>query len=133
MLHDHLKSFFVLALALFMSCTLKAATRHDDGLRSGSGSVWRGVASFYGGSFIGQKTASGRVFRGTAMTAAHRTLPFGTVLKVTDLNTRRSVMVVVNDRGPFVSGREIDLSVGAASRIGMRSRGIAPVRIERCQ
>ena len=94
--------------------------------------VWKGVASFYRGSFAGAETASGR-FENVRMTAAHRTLPFGTMLKVTDLDTNRSVMVVVNDRGPYIRGREIDLSVYAAERIGMRSTGVAPVRIERCE
>ena len=65
-----------------------------------------------------------------AMTAAHKTLPFGTIVKVTDLDTGRSVRVRINDRGPFIQGRIIDLSRRAAERLGIRGRGLAKVRVE---
>jgi rare lipoprotein A len=93
-------------------------------------SVGDGLASYYGGSFHGRRTASGQRFDQQAMTAAHRTLRFGTRVRVTHAHTGRSVVVTINDRGPFVRGRVIDLSRAAASRLGMLSAGVAPVRLE---
>jgi len=86
------------------------------------------VATYYGKEFAGHRTASGERFNPGAMTAAHRTLPFGTRVRVTNSHTGRSVIVRINDRGPFVKGRSIDLSSGAARAIGMGSTG--NVRIE---
>jgi len=88
------------------------------------------VASWYGPGFNGHLTANGEVYDQEALTAAHRTLPFGTVLRVTNLNNGRQVEVRINDRGPFVDGRGIDLSHGAALALGMESQGVAPVAIE---
>lgn len=85
-----------------------------------------GVASYY---WEGQRTATGAVFNPNAMTAAHRTLPFGTRVLVTNLSNGRSVTVTINDRGPFVGGRIIDLSRGAASVIGMTGAGVARVSL----
>lgn len=93
-------------------------------------SVQRGIASWYGGSFHGQLCANGERFNQYAMTAAHRTLPFGTRVRVTNRNNGQSVIVRINDRGPFVRGRIIDLSVGAAQQIGMYGSGVAPVEVE---
>jgi rare lipoprotein A len=90
-----------------------------------------GHASFYGRELAGRKTASGEVFRPDGMTAAHRSLPFGTRLKVTNLANGRSVVLRINDRGPFVRGRMIDVSQGAARVLGFASAGTARVRIER--
>ena len=84
----------------------------------------RGRISMYGNDFAGRKTASGEPFDPTALTMAHRTLPFGTRVRVTNLENQRSVEVVVNDRGPFVSGRIADLSEAAARRIGMVADGV---------
>jgi rare lipoprotein A len=81
------------------------------------------VASYYGQEFAGHRTASGEKFNPSAMTAAHRTLPFGTRVRVTNSRNGRSVIVRINDRGPFVKGRAIDLSSGAARAIGMASTG----------
>lgn len=78
-----------------------------------------GTASWYGPGFRGARTASGERFDTGAFTAAHRSLPFGTRLRVTDSRTRRSVVVRINDRGPFVGGRVIDLSPASARAIGM--------------
>lgn len=89
-----------------------------------------GVASYYGERFDGRRTASGIRFDMNAMTAAHRTLAFGTRVSVTNKANGRSVDVVINDRGPFSGGRTIDLSKGAAREIGMLGRGVAPVRLE---
>lgn len=90
-----------------------------------------GLASFYGRKFHGRRTASGERYDMHAFTCAHRTAPFGTRLRVTDLETGRSVVVVVNDRGPFVRGRVVDVSLAAARALGMVSRGVTRVRIER--
>jgi len=89
-----------------------------------------GLASYYGEKFHGRKTASGEVFNMYEMTAAHRTLPFGTYVRVTNLENGRSVVVRINDRGPFAKGRIIDLSYAAAKRLGMVHSGVAKVRIE---
>lgn len=88
------------------------------------------VASYYGGKFHGRLTANGEIYNKNAMTAAHRTLPFGTFLKVTNTRNGRSVVVRVNDRGPYISGRSIDLSEGAARAIGMISSGVGKVKLE---
>ena len=88
-----------------------------------------GMASYYG-TELGSQTASGAHFNPSAMTAAHRTLPFGTKVRVTNKRNGRSVVVTINDRGPFVRGRVIDLSTGAAGVIGMRGAGVAPVSLE---
>ena len=90
-----------------------------------------GRASWYGGKFHGRKTASGERFNMHSMTAAHRSLPFNTYLKVTNKNNGQSVVVKVNDRGPFHGNRVLDLSYGAAKKIGLVKRGIANVAIER--
>ena len=89
-----------------------------------------GLASWYGPGFRGKPTASGERFAPRKKTAAHRTLPFGSVVKVTRTDTGRSVRVVINDRGPFVEGRVIDLSKGAARRIEMLDEGVAPVKLK---
>jgi len=86
-----------------------------------------GLASFYGHD---TKTASGEKFDARAMTAAHRTLPFGTRVRVTDIATGRSVMVRINDRGPYIGGRIIDVSTAAAESLGIVGRGVAKVRVD---
>jgi len=88
-----------------------------------------GYASWYGGKFQGRKTANGEIFDTHKYTAAHKTLPFDTVLKVKNLENGRSVVVRINDRGPFVKNRIIDLSYAAAEDIGMIKTGTAKVRI----
>ncbi len=89
-----------------------------------------GKASWYGRKFAGRPTASGDIFRPRKRTAAHRTLPFGTVVRVTRLDNGRTVRVVINDRGPFVDGRIIDLSRRAARRLRMIDAGVAKVEIK---
>ena len=89
----------------------------------------RGVASYYGPGFHGNLTANGETFDMNAMTCAHLTLPFDTVLRITNLDNDRHVTVRVNDRGPYVGGRIIDLSKGAAEELGMLEAGIANVLI----
>jgi rare lipoprotein A len=94
------------------------------GRSAGSGRSFSGVASYYG-SESGSRTASGQRFNQNAMTAAHRSLPFGTKLRVT--HGSRSVVVTINDRGPFIRGRVLDLSKGAARAIGLTGRGVGRV------
>ena len=89
-----------------------------------------GNASYYADKFEGKKTASGATFHQRKLTAAHKTLPFGTKIKVTNINTGKTVKVKVNDRGPFVAGRIIDLSKRAAEKIGLVQKGILQVEIK---
>jgi len=89
-----------------------------------------GLASWYGNDFQGRKTASGEVFDMHGLSAAHRTLPLGTVIRVTNLDNARSVTVRVNDRGPFVPNRVLELSYAAARELGFTAQGIARVAIE---
>lgn len=93
--------------------------------------VQSGKASFYAKKFNGRKTASGERLHPDSLTCAHRTYPFGTRLKVTNPANGRSVVVRVTDRGPYVKGRIIDLSIRAAREIGIIAQGIAPVVVER--
>ncbi len=89
-----------------------------------------GVASWYGRKFHGRKTANGEVYNMYARTAAHKTLPFGTMVRVTNLRNRRQTVVRINDRGPFIKGRDIDLSYRTAHDLGMVETGIEEVRLE---
>lgn len=95
-----------------------------------AGHDMEGLASWYGGKFHGRLTANGETFDTYQMTAAHRTLPFGTIVRVTNLSNGKSVVVRINDRGPFVAERVIDLSRAAADSLEMTGAGIAPVRLE---
>lgn len=88
-----------------------------------------GKATYYARKFEGRKTASGAVYRANKFTAAHKTLPYGTEVLVTNLNNGKSVTVVINDRGPFGKGMTIDLSVIAAKQIGLYSKGVVPCKI----
>lgn len=90
-----------------------------------------GVASFYAHRFHGRRTASGARYDMHALTCAHPTAPFGTRLRVTALESGRTVDVTVTDRGPFAGGRIVDLSLAAARRLGIVDRGLARVRVER--
>ncbi|HET6450590.1 MAG TPA: septal ring lytic transglycosylase RlpA family protein [Spirochaetia bacterium] len=90
----------------------------------------QGLASWYGGKFHGRLTSSGEVFDTNTMTAAHRQLPFGTMVRVTNLDNGRSAIVKINDRGPFVEGRIIDLSRAAAESLDMLASGVARVSLE---
>ena len=96
----------------------------------GTGYIQYGKASYYGEEFHGRKTASGEIFNKWNYTCAHKKLPFNTKVKVTNLKNKKSVIVRVNDRGPFVTGRIIDLSYAAAKKIGMVKDGVVKVKIE---
>jgi rare lipoprotein A len=92
--------------------------------------ILRGIASWYGAVRDGHRTASGELFDMYAMTACHPTLPFGTLVRVIDLHTKRSVVVRINDRGQLSEGRIIDLSYGAAEELNITKAGLAPVALE---
>ena len=109
-------------------CTLALALCAATPAAAGEGP--NGKASWYGPGHIGRKTASGEIFTGKGRTAAHRDLPMGAVVRVLDKATGRSVVVRINDRGPYVEGRVIDLSEDAARALGMRERGVADVTVE---
>jgi rare lipoprotein A len=93
------------------------------------GSIETGKASYYANKYHGRATASGERFDTNELTAAHKTLPFGTRVRVTNLDNGKSVTVRINDRGPFVKGRVIDLSLAAAKRIDMINAGLANVEV----
>ncbi|MCX2740641.1 septal ring lytic transglycosylase RlpA family protein [Pontibacter anaerobius] len=94
------------------------------------GYVEEGKASYYGRKFQGRKMANGERYRRNKLTAAHKKLPFGTQVEVTNLQNNKSVRVEITDRGPFVRGRIVDLSEAAARRVNMINSGVAPVRLE---
>jgi rare lipoprotein A len=121
--------FTVCGCLLVSSCTLKRADiRYED--RSGVEKIQYGVASWYGKKFHGNPTASGEIYDMYQLTAAHKTLPLDTYVMVTNLENYRSVEVKINDRGPFVKGRIIDLSYAAARSIDMVEKGTTRVRVE---
>ncbi len=92
--------------------------------------TWVGIASWYGDDFVGKLTANGEIFDKHAKTAAHKTLPLGTIVKVTNLANNRSTKVRINDRGPYVEGRLIDLSYAAAKELGFDTLGTTQVRLQ---
>lgn len=127
----------VLVASFTLHCTRPPTTAQrgrrliSDGSAPGNTYEESGTASWYGGGdgFAGKPTASGEIFDPSQMTAAHKTLPLGTYLEVEDLGNHRKVIVKVNDRGPFIRGRILDLSKAAAERLGMLGTGTAEVRI----
>jgi peptidoglycan lytic transglycosylase len=136
-----LRSSGIVACCLIMACVasvrtaaaqqslpIEQASRGEQPIFSESG-----LATWYGGRHVGRKTASGEYFDARALTAAHRTLPFGTVVRVTDLESGRAVKVRINDRGPYAHVRRraiIDLSKTAAVALGMAREGVSRIRIE---
>ena len=132
--------FLILFLSqfIFIDCTSisrfnQNASTSASYTKTGSapvGLTYRGWASYYSNDFHNRKTSSGELYDKDKLSAAHRDLPFGTKLKVTNLKNGKSVVVVVNDRGPFVANRIIDLSYRAAREIDMIKDGIAEVEIE---
>lgn len=105
-----------------------AQSSETPALRQSFNRVFSGKASFY--SYSKGKTASGAKFDRDGMTAAHRSLPFGTRVRVTDISSSKSVIVRISDRGPFIAGRVLDLSLAAARTLGITDRGVAQVRVE---
>jgi rare lipoprotein A len=128
----------ILAVAALAACggasKREAATATRGDARNGERrdpavvDVQHGLGTWYG---VGKRTASGERFNKHAMTAAHRTYPFGTRARVTNKRNGRSVIVRINDRGPFARGRIIDVTEGAAVQLGMKRDGVVPVKVER--
>lgn len=117
---------------LMAACTGGASSRSTSapGSATASGTTQRGEASYYADKFEGRQTANGEIYTHRKRTAAHRTLPFGTRVRVTRLDTGAEVTVRINDRGPFKRGRIIDLSRSAARAIGLIAVGVADVEIQ---
>jgi rare lipoprotein A len=111
-----MRLILIITLFLLTSCSKKI--------------IESGKASYYADKFVGRKTSNGETFSQKKRTAAHPTLPFGTKVKVTNLTTGKTVKVRINDRGPFVAGRIIDLSRKAARKIGMIESGVASVQLK---
>lgn len=123
--------FFVLLLAAaLLACGHKKRPESSPTSIPKNRRVTEGVSSWYGKEFDGRRTASGEVFDMNGMSAAHRTLPLGTSVKVTNLDNGKSADLVINDRGPFIRGRDLDCSYGAAKALGFAGAGLARVRIE---
>jgi rare lipoprotein A len=120
-----IKPFIILCIFLLSSC---ASTSHIDSIPKQRNNYV--VASWYGQKFNGRPTASGEIFNMYAMTCAHKTFQFGTKLRVTNPDNNKSVIVTVNDRGPFIRGRDLDLSYGAAKKIGIVKKGVGIVIID---
>jgi rare lipoprotein A len=118
------------AIALFLLVIVSSVGCASSNRTGSAGVLQQGMASYYADKYHGRKTASSEVFDISGMTAAHRTLPFHTRVRVTNLNNDRSVVVRINDRGPFVDGLVIDLSPAAARKIDMIREGVVPVRLE---
>ena len=119
-----------LAAALAAALVVAGCGAAAAGPTARTGAISRGKASWYGGRFHGRKTASGERFDQRALTAAHRTLPFGTRVRVTNLRHGKQVVVRINDRGPWGKGKIIDLSRAAARKLGMLRAGVVPVEVE---
>ncbi|HEX9769158.1 MAG TPA: septal ring lytic transglycosylase RlpA family protein [Kiloniellales bacterium] len=117
------------ALLLLLSACARAPDRPADGVTNGAYQAV-GVASWYGDGFHGRTTASGEPFDMNALTAAHPSLPFGTMVRVTNLANGRWIVVRINDRGPFKKRRIIDVSRHAAEHLGFLRAGLAKVRVE---
>ena len=121
----------VIAFFLLASLLTALTTGHYRSTKSNrSHRIEGGVASYYGQSYQGRTTASGEIYDVNELTAAHRTYPFGTIVRVTRLSNRQSVEVRINDRGPFGGGRIIDLSLAAARKLDMLQDGVAEVEVE---
>jgi rare lipoprotein A len=123
-------ALFLVAALLFSGCAKKRVPLRRQVRPPSIDRVYVGLASFYGPGFAGRKTASGQIFDPQAMTAAHRTLPFGSRVRVTNLKNNRAVVVKITDRGPNKKSRIIDLSVRAAKALDMLVDGVVRVRLE---
>ena len=123
-----MRIMMALALPLLSAAPAIAQESQEDGDALGK-VIGSGMASYYGNEFAGKRTANGEKFNPHGLTAAHRTLAFGTKVRVTNLTNGKDVVVRVNDRGPWGRGRVIDISLGAAKKIGMHRSGTAKVRM----
>ena len=123
---NYLILVFFLSLVSFWGSIASSSTN----IPSLRGEIWYGNASWYGRKFHGKKTSSGEKFNRNKLTAAHKTLPFNTKVLVTSLRNNRSVVVRINDRGPFVGDRIIDLSEAAAKELDLKDQGVTSIRMQ---
>lgn len=123
----HLLRFTAAAIAVALCLSSCASSEAAFGKK---GYTEQGKASYYARKFQGRTMANGDKYRSGKLTAAHKTLPFGTKVKVTNLQTNQTVKVKITDRGPFVRGRIVDLSEAAARRVGMLKAGVVPVKVK---
>ncbi|RIJ37529.1 septal ring lytic transglycosylase RlpA family protein [Pontibacter oryzae] len=126
MIHNRKCFIFSLIIFLFVGISQPIFAHNN----SGKAKTQKGEASWYGSRYHGRKTSSGERYNKNDMTAAHKTLPFGTKVKVTNLDNNESVIVRINDRGPFVGDRIIDVSEAAARKLEFHAQGVGNVRIE---
>ncbi|MBI5755902.1 MAG: septal ring lytic transglycosylase RlpA family protein [Nitrospirae bacterium] len=117
--------FILITVIIISSCTFPARRPPY-----AAGYIERGIASWYGEDFHGRPTSSGEIYDMFRLTAAHKLMPLGTKARITNLENGQSIVVKINDRGPFVDGRIIDLSYGAAERLGMLETGLSRVEVE---
>lgn len=128
---NKIMSIVLIVMSVFLTgCFTDDSSKSDSLTGPVAGEYERGIASWYGAEYDGKRTASGEIFDHTLLTAAHRTLAFGTYLEVRNLENGRKIEVKVNDRGPFVDGRIIDLSERAADNLGMKISGLAQVSLK---
>jgi rare lipoprotein A len=120
--------FWILGLMLAVGCSHAMHSKKQTSPRTHTPEI--GEASYYGSRLEGRRTANGEIYRPNLFTCAHRSLPWGTQLRITNLENGKSVAVRVNDRGPFVRGRIVDLSQAAARKLGILKSGHAKVRIQ---
>ncbi len=125
-----MKTLKIAALAVVMVSAMALPVAAEMAGAAGLGGESYGIASWYGPGFKGNRTASGERFDPKALTAAHPTLPFGTLVEVSRRDKKKSVIVMVTDRGPYVAGRAIDLSRAAVRRLHMSYLGAVPVRMQ---
>ncbi len=125
-----LGAFLLCAFACALSVVVFGCSSGSRTTGAGYEYELEGFASYYADDFHGKRTSSGETFDMYALTAAHRELPFNTIVRVTNLENNRTVQVRINDRGPFKEGRVIDVSFKAALELGLIAKGSAPVRIE---
>lgn len=118
--------YICLTLGLISACSTAAGSMVNDGTTD----AVMGMCSYIASSLNGNLTASGEIYDETELTAAHRTYPFGTRLRVTNLSNHRQVVVRINDRGPFIEGRILDVSLKAAKKLGFVRKGVTRVKIE---
>ncbi|NQT96942.1 MAG: septal ring lytic transglycosylase RlpA family protein [Candidatus Marinimicrobia bacterium] len=134
-----IKRLLLTAIVVSLICACASSPRYGQG-KSGRRSTERspsrsakvliGISSFYADDFHGKLTANGEVFDMYGLTAAHKTLPLNTIVRVTNLENKKSLILRINDRGPYVKGRILDCSYGAALKLGFVGEGTAKVRIE---
>jgi len=133
-----IRIIFILSLATILLSSCSSAVRFTSDMHPDYSThsdaevvtVMYGKASYYADKFEGRPTSSGENFSNSGLTAAHKSLPFGTLVRVTNLENNRQVVVKINDRGPYVAGRIIDLSRKAAEEIDMLRQGVVEVKIE---